>query len=118
MFDPTRYDGATKTAEIPTRLHNISKQAIYPPITLEVLGFGMDDPELPRYPYPPMWVVDPVTGANAETATFDFSKALGNLGSLAPGAQTGPVVLRFRFEDATMPQPIRFRVEGMVEDDR
>ena len=37
------------------------------------------------------------------------------LESLEPGALSGPVVLKFRFEDPTMPQPIRFKVEGMVE---
>jgi hypothetical protein len=114
VFDPTRFDGAAKVAEIPARLHNVSKQAIHPPITLEVLGFGFNDPELPEYPYPPMWVVDPITGESGETAVYDFSSALGNLQSLEPGALTGPVVLRFRFEDPTLPQPIRFKVEGMV----
>ena len=118
VFDPTRFDGTKKESEIPIRLRNISKQAIYPPITIEVLGFDLNDPELPKYPYPPMWVLDPTTGKSGETATFDFSGALGNLESLEPGALTGPVVLRFRFEDPTLPQPIRLKVEGMVEGDK
>jgi hypothetical protein len=115
VFDPTRFDGAAKVAEIPARLQNVSKKPIYPPITLSVTGFGMQDPELPEYPYPPMWVIDPATGADGETAIYDFSGALGNLESLEPGALSGPVVLKFRFEDPTLPQPIRFKVEGMVE---
>jgi len=116
VFDPTRYDGATKESEIPVRLRNISKQPIYPPITLEILGFDLNDPEIPKYPYPPMWVVNAANGKNGEGATFDFSGALGNLESLEPGALTGPVVLMFRFEDPTLPQPIRLKVEGMVEE--
>ena len=116
VFDPTRYDGATKESEIPVRLRNISKQPIYPPITLEILGFDLNDPEIPKYPYPPMWVVNAANGKNGEGATFDFSGALGNLESLEPGALTGPVVLKFRFEDPTLPQPIRLKVEGMVEE--
>ena len=116
VFDPTRYDGATKESEIPVRLRNISKQPIYPPITLEILGFDLNDPEIPKYPYPPMWVVNAANGKNGEGAIFDFSRALGNLESLEPGALTGPVVLKFRFEDPTLPQPIRLKVEGMVEE--
>ncbi|HOC41695.1 MAG TPA: sialidase family protein [Thermoanaerobaculales bacterium] len=115
VFDPTRFDGAAKVVEIPARLQNISGKPIHPPITLTVTGFGFKDPELPEYPYPPMWVIDPVTGAAGETASFDFSGALGNLESLVPGALSGPVVVKFRFEDPTLPQPIRFKVEGMVE---
>ena len=116
VFDPTRFDGTTKESEIPVRLRNVSKQAIYPPITLEILGFDLNDPEIPKYPYPPMWVVNAANGKNGEGAIFDFSGALGNLESLEPGALTGPVVLKFRFEDPTLPQPIRLKVEGMVEE--
>jgi hypothetical protein len=118
VFDPTRYDGAAKETEIPVRLRNISKQPIYPPITLEILGFDLNDPEIPKYPYPPMWVVNAANGKNGEGATFDFSDALGNLESLEPGALTGPVVVKFRFEDPTLPQPIRLKVEGMVEESK
>jgi hypothetical protein len=116
IFDPTRYDGATRESEIPVRLRNISKQPIYPPITLEVLGFDLNDPEIPKYPYPPMWVVNAPNGKTGEGAIFDFSGALGNLASLEPGALTGPVVLKFRFQDPTLPQPIRLKIEGMVEE--
>jgi hypothetical protein len=116
VFDPTRYDAATKESEIPVRLRNTSKEAIYPPITVEVLGFGLNDPDIPKYPYPPMWVVDAKSGKPGETTIFDFSGALGNLGVLEPGALTGPVVMKFRFEDPTLPQPIRLKIEGMVDE--
>ena len=116
VYDPTRFDGASKEEEIPVRLRNVSTQPIYPPITIQVAGFGLNDPDIPEYPYPPMWVIDPATGKPGETATFDLSGALGNLESLEPGALTGPVVLKFRFQDPTLPQPIRLKVEGMVEE--
>ena len=77
VFDPTRYDGATKESEIPVRLRNISQQPIYPPITLEILGFDLNDPELPKYPYPPMWVVNAANGKNGEGAIFDSRGPLG-----------------------------------------
>jgi len=115
VFDPSRYDGAAKEAEIPIRLTNTSKQPIYPPITLEIVGFDLDDPDIFKYPYPPTYVVNAENGKRGEGATFDFSKALGNLEALAPGAQTSPVVLKLQFTDPSEVAPIRYRIEGMVE---
>jgi hypothetical protein len=116
VFDPTRYDEAAKEAEVPVRLTNTSKQAIYPPITLEIVGFDLDDPDLFKYPYPPMSVVNAVNGKTREGALFDFSSALGSHESLEPGAQTGPVVLKFKFEDPAEVPPIRYKIQGMVEE--
>ncbi|MGH9368401.1 MAG: sialidase family protein [Thermoanaerobaculia bacterium] len=116
VFDPSRYDEGSKEAEIPIRLTNVSKQPIYPPITLEILGFDLDDPDIFKYPYPPVYVVNSPNGKRGEGALFDFSSALGNLESLSPGAQTGPVVVKFQFTDPTEVPAIRYRVEGMVEE--
>ena len=118
VFDPTRYDEATKEAEIPIRISNISKGPIYPPITLEVLGFDLDDPEIFKYPYPPIYVVNSPNGKRGEGAVFDFSSALGSVDSLAPGAQTGPIVIKFQFTDPSEVPAIRYRVEGMLEGDK
>jgi len=118
VFDPTRYDEATKEAEVPIRISNVSKEPIYPPITLEVLGFDLDDPEIFKYPYPPMYVVNSPNGKRGEGAVFDFSSALGSLDSLAPGAQTGPIVIKFQFTDPSEVPAIRYRVEGMVEGEK
>lgn len=115
VFDPTRFDAAGNVAEIPVSLRNTSQQPIYPPITIEILGFKINDPDIADYPYPPITVVGAKNGKPGEGAIFDFSNALGNLDFLAPGAQTGPVVLKFKFDDPTEPAPIRFKVEGMVE---
>jgi hypothetical protein len=114
VFDPTHYDGGAREAEIPIRLKNVSKQSIYPPITVEILGFDLDDPDIAKYPYPPTTVVNAPNGKPGQGALFDFSSALGNLESLEPGAQTGPVILKFRFQDPTEIPAIRYRVEGMV----
>ena len=118
VFDPTRYDEAKKEAEVPIRIKNVSKQPIYPPLTLEVLGFDLDEPDVFKYPYPPIYVVNAPNGKRGEGAVFDFSSALGNLESLAPGAQTGPVVIKFQFTDPSEVPAIRYRVEGMVEEDK
>jgi hypothetical protein len=40
VFDPTRYDGATRESEIPVRLRNVSSEPIYTPITLESSASG------------------------------------------------------------------------------
>ena len=36
---------------------------------------------------------------------------------LTPGAQTGPVVLKLEFTDPTEVPAIRYRLEGMVEEE-
>jgi len=115
VFDTSRFDAATKTVEIPMRLRNLTKRPIYPPITVEILGLDNPDPDLAKYPYPPTFVVGALNGKTGAGATFDFSNALGNLEALEPGAQTGPVVLKFRFENPMEHAPIWFKVEGMVE---
>jgi hypothetical protein len=115
VFDPSRFDAATNTVEIPMRIRNLTKRPIYPPITVEILGMDNPDPDIAKYPYPPTFVVGAMNGKPGAGATFDFSHALGNLEALEPGAQTGPVVLKFRFENPMEHAPIWFKVEGMVE---
>jgi hypothetical protein len=115
LFDPTRYDGSTREAEVPVRLRNTSKEPIYPPITLEVLGFGFNDPELPKDDSPAPLVVNASNGKPGEGALFDFASALGTREALEPGGITSPVVLRLRFEDPSRIPSIRFKVEGEVE---
>jgi hypothetical protein len=116
VFDPTRYDGATRESEIPVRLRNISNRPIYAPITLEITGFGMNDPELPKDENPAPTVVNAANGEAAVGAVFDFAGALGNQAMLEPGALTSPVVMRLRFEDPAKIPPIRLKVEGSVEE--
>jgi hypothetical protein len=115
VFDPTRYDAAAGEASIPVRLKNVSKRPIYPPIALEIVGFGFADPDYPDYPASPTTVVNAANGKSGAGARFSFSAALGNLEALAPGALTGAVLMKFRFEDPTQPPPVRLKVEGSVE---
>jgi hypothetical protein len=115
VFDPTRYAGENGTAEIPVRLKNVSKEAIYPPIVLEVIGFGFDFPgeEVDESKIPAVLGAD-----NAETgvgAQLSFDGALGNLGELAAGALSGPVVIRLKLADPTETPSIQLAVTGLVE---
>jgi hypothetical protein len=116
VFDPTRYDGAAQESEIPVRLRNISNETIYAPLTLEITGFGMNDPELPKDDNPAPIVVNATNGKTGVGAVFDFAGALGNQAVLRPGALTSPVVIRLKFEDPAKIPPIRLKVEGMVEE--
>jgi len=116
VFDPTRFDMASNEAEIPIRLRNVSREPIYPPITLEITAFDYDDPDVAKSEAPPPRIVNAANGQSGAGAKFDFSGALGNLGTLPPGGLTGPVFARFQYDDPTKTGPIRFRVEGMVDD--
>jgi hypothetical protein len=115
VFDPTRFDMAQSEAEIPIRLRNVSKEPIYPPITLEITAFDYDDPEIAKSDAPPPRIVNAANGQTGSGAKFDFSGALGNLEVLPPGGLTGPVFARFHFDDPMKTGPIRIRLEGMVE---
>jgi len=116
VFDPTRYDGAARESEIPVRLRNVSNEPIYPPVTLEITGFGYNDPELPKDDSPAPTVVNATNGKTGVGAVFDFAGALGSQAVLEPGALTSPVVMRLKFQDPTKVPPIRLKVEGLVEE--
>ncbi len=76
VFDPIRYDGDTQTAEIPVRLKNVSDATIYPPISIEVLGFGFGtegekEKEIFKIPV----ILNSDNGKQSEVATFSFDEA-------------------------------------------
>jgi hypothetical protein len=116
VFDPTRWDSAAKELEIPVRLRNASSEPIFGPITMEVLGFGIDDPELPKEEMPDPVVVNAANAKSGVGAVFDFGNALGSGDALEPDGLTAPVTVRLRFEDPLKVPPIRFRVDGMLEE--
>jgi hypothetical protein len=75
----------------------------------------MNDPELVKDDSPAPAVVNAANGKSGVGAVFDFAGALGNQSVFPPGALTGPVVIRLRFEDPARIPPIRMKVEGSVE---
>ena len=118
IFDPTHLDLAMKQVEVPIRIKNVSGQPIYPPIRIEIDGFGFpeysgeegkkrDAENAPS-------ALNSSNGKKKEGATFDFSKALGSAEALEPGAQTNPVVMRFQFVDPEKAPNLRLKVFGMV----
>jgi hypothetical protein len=120
VFDPTRFDADTNTVEIPVRLKNTSEKAIYPPITLEVVSFGSgpDDDEKSKErekEFIPT-VLNASNGVTGVGATFPFDASLRDLESLAPGALSGPVVVRVKLVDPMKTPATHFHLFGMIEE--
>ena len=118
IFDPTRYDWEKKQVEIPVRMKNVSTQRIYPPIRLEILGFGFpqfeSEDDKKRNAENAPTALNPSNGKPKEGAVFEFGGALGTAEALEPGAQTNPVVLRFQFVDPEKVPSLRLKAVGMV----
>jgi hypothetical protein len=118
IFDPTSFDGGGNEVMVPVRLKNISTETIYPPIRLEFVGFGYGEKE--SKDEEEFWAKKKVTVVNAsngkpgEGAVFEFDRALAGTEGLEPGAQTNPVVLRFRLEDPFMAPSMRWKATGYV----
>lgn len=113
VFDPARTDWQAGTVEVSIRLKNKSSKPIYPPITLEIVGFGsgMGDEHKEFAPA----VLNAANGKTGVGAVFSFDAALRGLESLAPGALTAPVVLRFKLVNPTKTPDTHFHVFGMLE---
>ena len=118
IFDPTRYDAAKKQVEIPVRIRNTSTEPIYPPIRLEILGFGFpqyeseDDKKRNAENAPTA-----LNSSNAKTkegATFDLGKTIAGSEALQPGALSNPFVIRLQLVDPTKMPGVRLKATGMV----
>lgn len=100
-YDPLQYDVASGEMIIPVRLRNISQALLYGPVhvsvkslidPLAVMG-GAED----QYSIPEILEGDPPKATFS--VTFDYSKALGPLNSLAPGALSEPVPWHVRLSN-------------------
>ncbi|HEX5073014.1 MAG TPA: sialidase family protein [Gemmatimonadaceae bacterium] len=98
VLDPSRYDAAKRELVVPVRIRNTTADTLFAPIVATLTSVG--DTTLVRRGY--MRPEDVVTILNATNgkpgsgASFDFSRALGTLGLLAPGAVSGAVDVRLR----------------------
>jgi hypothetical protein len=98
VLDPSRFDAGKRELVVPVRIRNTSADTLFPPIVATLTSVG--DTMLLRSGY--MRPEDVVTIRNATNAkpgagaSFDFSRALGTLGLLAPGAVSGAVEFRLR----------------------
>ena len=118
VFDPTRYDALASEVEYPIRLKNTSKEAIYPPIRLEVTGFGFEEDQSEEQKKEDAenapTVLNATNQKKLEGAIIEFRDMLGNLEALEPGAQTGPVVMRLKLVDPGKTPSLRIKLTGFV----
>jgi hypothetical protein len=98
ILDPSRFDVGTRELVVPVRIRNTTADTLFPPIVATLTSVG--DTMLVRSGYMrPEDVVTILNATNAKPgagASFDFSRALGTLGLLAPGAVSGVVDMKLR----------------------
>jgi hypothetical protein len=102
VLDPSRFDAERRELVVPVRIRNTTADTLFPPIVATLTSVG--DSMLVRSGY--LRPEDTVTVLNATNAkpgagaSFDFARALGTLGLLAPGAVSGAVDVRLRVATA------------------
>ena len=118
IFDPTRYDAAKKQVEIPVRIRNKSSEPIYPPIRLEIVGFGFpqyeNEDDKKRNAENAPTVLNSSNGKSKEGAALDLSTTIAGSDALQPGALSNPFVIRLQLVDATKTPTVRLKATGMV----
>ena len=100
VFDPIQYDSQTREAVLPVRLKNISKETLYPPFQLEIKELAHPYSVKAHEETDTPVILNAANGKDGLGATFDYSKALGDLDSLAPDAVTNAVVWKFQASSA------------------
>jgi hypothetical protein len=97
---------------------NISSQPIYPPIRVEILGYGFpeyeseDDKKRNAENAPP--ALNSANGKPKEGAVFEFGGAIAGSEALEPGAQTNPVLMRFQMVDPEKTPSLQLKAIGML----
>jgi hypothetical protein len=118
VFDPTSWDPDKKQLSIPVRLKNVSSQPIYPPVKIEVSGFGFpeyeNDDDKKRNAENAPTILNSSNGKGKEGAVVEMSGAIAGSDALQPGALTNPVVFRLQLVDPTKMPTIRLKATGMT----
>jgi hypothetical protein len=102
VFDPIQYDQGTREVRLPARLKNTSKETLYPPFQVEVKELIHPYTAKSGEPGNVPKIVNASNGKTGIGAVFDYSKALGDLGALAPDAVSDAVVWRLE-----APSPVK-----------
>ena len=118
VFDPPTFDSGKNEISVPIRLKNVSSSALYPPLRMELSGFGSGEPE--SAVEKDFWKDKGVAIANAdnqrpgEGASFAFDDALGGAAALEPGALSNPVVVTIKLSDPFYAPVMRWKVTGRL----
>jgi hypothetical protein len=98
LFDPIRYDEATREATVPIRLKNTSTETLRGPFTVEVKG--TESPWMKENGeeefVSPVEILNAPNGKSGEGAVFDYTAAMRDFEELAPGAVTEAIPWKFR----------------------
>jgi hypothetical protein len=93
-------DAKTHIVTTPIRLRNISKDTLYPPLTVTVKG--LTTPEMVIVYGPKVGggeILNATNGKHGAGAVFDYTAMLGGSGVLAPGATSDVILWRYRMPD-------------------
>jgi hypothetical protein len=96
VLDPISYDQQTKEAVVPIRLHNTSKETLYPPFLVEVKEVAHPYLIKSHEAFDPPAILNSTNGKPGVGAVFDYSKTLGDLPALEPGAITNAIAWRLQ----------------------
>ncbi len=113
-FGPSAWNAATKTLSAVTRLRNVGKVPLYPPFRVTVQA--LYNPSLPAklLSRKRSVIVNADNGVRGPGAVYIYdSRTLGDLGDLAPGAETAPRIWKIAVR-GTNPTII-LRVDGREE---
>jgi hypothetical protein len=98
VLDPSRFDAETRELVVPVRIRNTTADTLYAPIIATLTSVG--DTMLVRIgamrPEDTVTILNAGNGEPGAGASFDFSRALGTVGYLVPGAVSGAVDFRLR----------------------
>jgi hypothetical protein len=111
-FGVGRWDDASHTLSVPARLHNVSKITLYPPFTVAVT---MTTNPYDKRSKPEVTVLNADNGKSGVGAAYTFSaQTLGNLGRLAPGADTSSRIIKVRIAKSGWNPVLLTSVQGYV----
>ena len=118
VFDPTSYDADKKQIEIPVRLKNVSSQPIYPPIRLEIEGYGFpeyeNDDDKKRNAENAPSALNAANGKAKEGAVFELGESIAGSDALEPGSVSNPFVVRLQLVDPRKTPNLRLKATGMI----
>jgi hypothetical protein len=113
QFGLGTWDAATRTLAVPVRLHNAGSRPLYPPFTAVVTK--LSNPFFPSYypTGPTPWFSNARNGLHGVGATFVYGpRTLGNLGILAPGADSASQIWKIHLPAKNEGPSIMVRVDG------